>query len=369
MPVRIKPTGDEYTRWREEWKRLAGNPDARKELMRRYGSDSITTGKSWASEGDTAPQYNLQSEPAPAPEIPQVIALEPVKFRKFKSPKKGRGDPETQVIILGDHHAGEITPSYNPEIYRKRMDTLLDSLMTITYLHRNMYALNDLVILCVGDMVHGENPYQGATVEMVDRGAVRQVVEIALPCLKDFIMQARQEFKTVEFMGIRGNHGRYDRLAPRTSNWDLMLYGLLQQALSRQSGISIEYSNDFYAIKEIKGFRFFLFHGDQIPSHYGLPYYGIHRKLMTWHSQYNFPFAILGHFHQFANKEISTRLQYFMNGSMVTDDPWALEKIGLSSTPMQWTFGIHQKMGITFRYPLIVDHSFLPQSHDVDKEQ
>jgi len=49
-----------------------------------------------------------------------------------------------------------------------------------------------------------------------------------------------------------------------------------------------------------------------------------------------------------------------MNGSLVTDDPYALEVVGTSSIPCQWSFGVHKNYGISWLYNLILDRSFLP---------
>ena len=54
-------------------------------------------------------------------------------------------------------------------------------------------------------------------------------------------------------------------------------------------------------------------------------------------------------------------LEYFMTGSLVSDDDWALKKLGISSNPSQFIFGIHPTMGVTWRYPLVVDYKFLPE--------
>ena len=55
--------------------------------------------------------------------LPEVKVL-PVMLRESKAVKIGRGDPETQVVVIGDGHAGEITPSFNPDVYKERMGNL-----------------------------------------------------------------------------------------------------------------------------------------------------------------------------------------------------------------------------------------------------
>lgn len=300
----------------------------------------------------------------PVEEKPPEIKVLSVKLREYKALKVGKGDPETQVVVIGDGHAGEITPSFNPDVYKGRMNELFDSVMTITNLHRNMYPLNDLVIIDVGDNIHGENPYQGATLGTVLKGAVDQVFDIALPAISDLLHSFKQEFKTIRFVGVRGNHGRVSLTSPRTSNWDMMLYKALAKA-DLPKGIEIEYSDDFKALIEIEGFRFFVFHGDQCRATMGVPYFALTKKVMSWATTYNgFNYAISGHFHKEDYLRISSKTKLLMNGSLVTDDPYALEVIGTSSIPCQWTFGVHRRYGLSWLYNLILDKAFIPERAD-----
>lgn len=280
---------------------------------------------------------------------------------QYKSLKAGKGDPETQVVVIGDDHAGEITPTFNEEVYKKRFRQLFQSVLTITQLHRHMYPLNDLVVIDVGDNVHGENPFQGATVEAVSCGAISQIYDLALPIILELLISFRQEFKTVKFYGVRGNHGRYSQTAPRTSNWDMALYHALAGA-KLPSNIEVNYSDDFKAIVNIEGFKFFVFHGDQSSARMGIPYFALTRKVKDWYSSFGgFPYAICGHFHKEDFLRVWSETKLLINGPLVTDDPYALEIIGASSIPTHWSFGVHKHQGMTWLYSLTLDSAFLPK--------
>ena len=254
MAIRKRPYGDGAREFNRLWD--AGSHQDKLDLCQKYGI-SYQTGKDWRIFAiDELPQNRIVSDKQP------IINLSPIKLKPYEPIMVGRGDPETQVLVLGDGHADEITPTYNAGIYQKRMNTLYQRLLAITHLHRNMYPLNDLVILDVGDNVHGENPYQGATIGGVSMGAVDQVYELALPTIIELLVNLRQEFKSIKFYGVRGNHGRISRISPSTSNFDLMLYKALSQT-KLPAGIEINYSDDFYIMPIIEGFRFFVFHGDQ----------------------------------------------------------------------------------------------------------
>lgn len=308
--------------------------------------------------------YGAFAEPITEKE-PPIINLPAVQLQTYEPVKVGKGDPETQVLLLGDHHAGEITPTYNPDIYKKRMNKIFESTMIITELHRNMYPIEDLVIIMGGDMVHGENPYQGATVETIVCGAQTQIFEIALPELLNLILSFKQEFKTITIHCIRGNHGRYSRFAPRTSNWDIILYKALKGLLVKYD-ISMTIPNDFNNIFLIQGFKFFAFHGDQIQAHQGIPYFAMDRKVSKWFVTYGgFNYSLCFHFHKDDYYRLSAKTKGFINGALVSDDPFTQEVIGTSTIPTQWTFGVHQRTGISFAYTLNIDKKFLPEKMEV----
>jgi hypothetical protein len=96
-----------------------------------------------------------------------------------------------------------------------------------------------------------------------------------------------------------------------------------------------------------------------MPCQSGVPFFALDKKLKSWYMQYGgFNYAFSGHFHKRHFDEISSKLEYFMCGSLVSDDEWALKKLGISSNPSQWIMGVHPKHGITWRYPLTVDTAF-----------
>jgi len=320
-------------------------------ILKRYGVKRVTC------------QAPISSE-----EKPPVVNVPEIKIHKYKAPRKRKmGDPETQVLLLGDGHAGEITPSYSPDIYKQRMAKIFENTLTITELHRNMYPINDLVIFMLGDMVHGENPYQGAKIGTVDRGATEQVYDLAFPELLSLLSSFRENFRTVNAYCVWGNHGKISREAPRTSNWDNMLYNALDKA-KKPDGINIYPPKDFCQLVTVNGFRFFAYHGDQINMSNGIPYFAQIRKLMSWHFNYKgFAYAVQGHFHKDDLIRATRTTKGFINGALVTDDPFALEKIGTSGIPCQWTFGVHEHRGLTWSYSLIVDDAYLPEPSKIEE--
>lgn len=298
-------------------------------------------------------------------ESSEEIKLPPVKLREYKPRKHKRGDEETAVLDCGDGHGGKITTSFNKEVYRERMETMFDSAMTIINLHRNMYPINKLVIVNLGDNTQGENPHQGSKVGEIEMGARDQTTKIAAPAWNDLIGSLKQNFSEIIFEGFGGNHG-HEKLAPETSREDFRLYDILQAGIGQEKGITINIHEQWADIINIEGFRVFCFHGDGVPCQQGVPYFALDRKLKAWHMQYKgFHYALSAHFHKKYSSEIGAGVEHLMVSTLVSDDDWALKKLGISSQPSQWLFGMHPRHGLTWRYPLVVDYAFLPSKVEV----
>ena len=297
--------------------------------------------------------------------VPEVIIKTPaIKVRKYKPSHQGKGDPETQVVLLGDHHAGEKTPTYNSSVYKKRLENIYQSTLRINDLHRHLYPIDDLVIILLGDMVHGENPRQGAKLGATECGAVDQVYDLAFPELFSFMKYMRESFKTVSVYGVWGNHGRVSIESPETSNWDNMLYKALAKS-SLPDGVTMIPPTDFCQMVNINGFGFLCYHGDQIRMSNGVPYFSQRRHLKDWYFAYDgFAYACQGHFHGDDYLRISSKTKLFTNGPLVSDDPYALAKIGTSTIPSQWTFGVHNRTGVSWAYALTADQAFFPERRE-----
>jgi len=305
-------------------------------------------------------QYGVNRNPQTIEFQEPIINIPEINILKYES-KTGIGSPETQGLVLGDWHYGEITPTFNPKVADTRLDNLFKSAMRINELHRHIYPVNDLVIFLVGDMTHGENPYQGAKVGSIQQGAVDQVFDLAFPKLLSLVCSFRENFATVRVIAVPGNHGRISRESPDTSNFDLMLYKALSKA-NLPDGITIELPNDFCQIIDVYGIKFFVHHGDAVRMTNGVPYFAQVRKSMSWYITYGgFSYIIQGHIHKDDYYRLSAKTKQITNGALVSDDPYALRTIGTSTIPSQTTFGIHARKGVTWYYSLTLDDDYFPR--------
>lgn len=330
------PVADDATIWLMSDNLKYSHPDAFKRAMKMRGVYRDTA-KIEYTEQDRHP----------------IVELPPVEFHKYVNPSpRKKGDEEIAILHITDGHGGKITNSFNDEIYKSRMEQVYHNAMRIVSLHRNMYPIKKLIILDTGDNGQGENPYQGSKIGEVSMGARDQIKKLVAPTLNNLIGTFKHDFKEVEFHGVPGNHGK-EKLAPETSSYDLLLYDILEAGIGKYKGINIFCHDEWGAIIEINGHRCFVFHGDGIPSHQGIPFFALDRKLKSWHMQYGgFRYSFSGHFHMAFYHEVSSKLEHFNAGSIVSDDEWALKKMGISSAPSQSIYGIHPKQGITWHYLL-----------------
>ena len=288
-------------------------------------------------------------------EVEPVVNLPPIKLREYEAAKIKRGDEEEGIWHCSDGHGGKITESFDEGVYKDRMDGIFDAAMTIITLHRNMYPIRKLRILATGDNSQGENPFQGSKVGTIKLGARDQTTKVVFPAWIRLIGSLSQEFEEVEVEGVGGNHS-YSKLAPETSREDYRLYDLLRAYFHGNKRIKINIHEYFSTIIDIQGFKCFVFHGDGIPCQQGVPFFALDKKLKAWYMQYGgFQYAFGGHFHKRHSDEISSRLEYFMCSTLVSDDEWALKKLGISSSPSQNIYGMHPRHGVTWRYALQVD--------------
>ena len=283
----------------------------------------------------------------------------------FKVGKPTR-DEEDIVIVTTDQHAGRVTPTYNSQIYKERMDSLLDSAMDIINLHRPIRKAH---VFDLGDGVQGENPYQGSKIGDVEMPALDQVFELAVPTLSGFLVSLAQGVEEVEYDGVPGNHGHYEKTAPDGSNWDVFKMRALQLALQNQGGIVVNPSDNWEQVVYIRGFGFMLFHGDMRGSNVnGLPLVGLRNRLSNHfirHAERKTPirYAYCGHWHTGGQAMIAEAGDVTLCPPLMTGDEWAQKQIGVSSRPIQLIFGVHPKYGRTWEYKIYTDKSFLPEPY------
>ena len=289
--------------------------------------------------------------------VRRVNAMPPIKVDLKPYAKKRRGE-EDAVLLLSDSHVGIKTNSYDSKVFKARMKGILAAVREITDIHRQAYPINTIHIFMLGDIVHNDLIGRFITLDELEMPVINQFIDVAVPEIEKLILSLKRDFKTVNVYGVRGNHGLVHKFAAQTTNWDSIIYRIIAMQMRNQKRINIKLTNDFYQIVTVQGHRFLLVHGDQIPMHLTLPWYGTTTRAMRWQGSMpqDFKYMCHGHFH-FPSIIQWNEMEILANGTFVTDDEYVRKKLGLKSLARQIFFGVHPSIGITWRYRINPDYA------------
>jgi len=256
--------------------------------------------------------------------------------------RRSKRDPETMVLLRSDWHPGIITPSYNLEEFHRRVELLTEKVVLFRDIISETIPIEKLVLIDLGDMVSGQEIYPGQAWES-EKHVLEQIYHEASPAIIKQNMTFLEYFPRVEEHSIPGNHGRTGKYVPSEANFDNVLAQDIYRRFENVKRFSMEIEWDWWKYVDIYGHRLLALHGNQIRSWLNIPWYGITQKGMKWQgSMPRGPWHCLvcGHFHvpfmmPFNNFRI------ICNGSLVSDDEFALREMGMSSTPAQQFFMVH----------------------------
>lgn len=336
------------------------SPEAR-EIRRRWEQASPREKKTLATGWGVTKGTLANFVSGVNPEVPQFES-EPYPSFDIVPPAHATRAEEDIGIICTDWHTGKKTTSYNTVIFRRRIEYLTERILSIIDLHKPIRKAH---IMFCGDMAQGENIYQGSGVEDAEMGARLQIKQVLIPTATSMCVSVSQVVQEVELYGVPGNHGKPDKASPSGTNWDLFFYDLLESALINNDRIHVHPSHNFYQLINIRGYRFFIIHGDQVNATAGIPLFAMRRKMQDWYAHVGgFHYAYAGHFHSAAADQVNSVADYAICPPLVTGDAWALEKVGRASKPVQLCFGVHNKYGRTWEYKLYTDDKYLPSPFD-----
>lgn len=289
-------------------------------------------------------------------------ALPAVEPPHIEVPDKAKND-ETVVLLLSDVHVGKKTPTYNHEVFKERMGKLMESVQSIVSVQRNARPLKNIEVVLGGDIIDAESIYPGQAVDGVSAHILDQIYTHGIPefvRLFEFLMGT---FKSVSVHAVAGNHGNLNAskwTSAKSTNWDLVFYHSLKTALRGQERLTWDIADDdFKAMWKIYDWGMFATHGDMIRMYYNVPNYGLTRQSTRWQATYRdemeLNYFLFGHFHTLMLHERFNQIVFTVNGSWVTDDEFAEEKMGIGSEAEQAIFGVHPEQGRTWSYPLYIE--------------
>lgn len=273
-----------------------------------------------------------------------------IKSHTVRTRSKRSG--ESMVVMRSDLHPGLITPSYNSYVFHRRMELLTELVVRIKDIISETIPIQELVIFDLGDMISGQGIFDGQAWQS-DRHVLEQIYVEAAPAIVAQNLTWLEHFPRVREYSVPGNHGRTGQEHPEAVNWDNVLAQEVAARMEKVKNYEINIEWGWWQVAEVQGWRFLLVHGHQIRSWLNIPFYGLTQKGMRWQGSLpeRWDYLCHGHFHV----PFMFPWNNFVivgNGSLVSDDEFALRQLGMSSRPAQQVFGVHPEHGITWHYTL-----------------
>ncbi|KKN71185.1 hypothetical protein LCGC14_0423480 [marine sediment metagenome] len=330
---------------------------------------NTATVRSWFRDGGAfrqAVETAQQDAPEPATALDELVGrvsqVMPSLPRMHHTPLVSGADDEEANLILSDMHCGRRTRTFNSKVYAERAQQIVDKVIHLTEMYRKTgKALNRLNIFDLGDNLHGEYTGRQGRMQDFEFGVPEQLAQ-SVPVMSEMYFQLAEMFPFIRVYRSPGNHGDLDKQFSTGSNWDAVRGMLIEKTFEGYDNFEMfppeDPNQDAYQTAAFGPWRFAYGHGHCIKSSGGGPYSSIIRKFQSFQvieaaKGQPFHLAMLGHFHHsfYVNQN---RMRILMNGTMVTDDPYALQ-LGYDSDPAQWFFGFNSKRPVTFKFELELD--------------
>jgi len=216
--------------------------------------------------------------------------------------------PAVTVLAYGDHTCGEIHNATQRSYYRNQF--------------KNCFAIGQLHALMYRDLA----PY----------------------------------FKTVNVVYVPGNHGRRSLKKDyhgAHDNWDYLVAEVARLHCQNLPNVNFQIPDSFSVNLDINGIGFCVFHGDDIRSNLGIPWYGLERRqrrmiaLSAIQNTTRIRYYCCGHFHRpGALSDVDGEL--IVNGAWPATDSYAYNSFCGFTEPSQLIHGVNPKYGITWRMPV-----------------
>lgn len=254
-----------------------------------------------------------------------------------------RSDDQIGEVVDSDWTQG--VGSYDFDLFRERQERWCERLVTFREQDKNSLGLNKLVIYMLGDHVDGELIYKGQAYN-IEFGVIDQLVQ-GVREYTDAILTLAGAFPKIEIFCVPGNHGRHGKKGeghPR-SNFDYLFAKMLQEALRRQSNVTVYVSESPTMIVQNGNYTFALNHFTDVKSWNGIPYYGLDRMARRLTDLYGMiiNYKLGGHFHISASLNDD---EILINGTIVGGSDLSINGMKIASRPSQKIFYFDQERGI-----------------------
>ena len=286
--------------------------------------------------------------------IIQTLKAELSDVQPYKASIQSKRDikGDTLVIQLSDLHAGKIVTDqegktiYDENVFRTRINILCEQILKL--LDNNIskgVPINDVVILSTGDQANGENIYatQAYEQELAPPKQVMLVVDVVTKLITSLL----ERKLSVTFYGVRGNHGRTGKDTDVTSNWDAMIYMILDfwaRLVLKNPRLQIKYAETEHMVLNIRGHNYLIRHicPEQCDSPAG------RAKINEWARRHKAVVVVYGHWHHFGFNDIDG-IRVIRGASLVGGDSLS-ESMAKHSSPMQLVWGVNEARPTSFFY-------------------
>ena len=286
--------------------------------------------------------------------IIQTLKDELSNIIPYKAATQSKSDVkgDTLVIQLTDLHAGKIVKNqegkiiYDEKVFRNRISILCEQ--TLKLLDNNIskgVPIKDVVIISTGDLANGEGIYatQAYEQEIAPPAQVMLVVDV----ISKLITALLNRNLTVKMYGVRGNHGRTGKDTDVASNWDVMIYMILDfwaKMVLKNPKLQIKYTESEQLIFEIRGHKYMIRH--IAPEQGDSPAGRV--KFNEWARTNDVEGIVYGHFHHFGLFDVDSN-RIFRGGSIVGGDSLS-DSMAKHSLPIQLVWGVNEARVSTFFY-------------------
>lgn len=286
---------------------------------------------------------------------------------------KGTSKPRDEVVVaqLSDMHIGEVVDplevyglnAYNFDIFKCRLQCMVDTIIHICFDIHKGQAFQGLVINALGDMVSG---YIHEELEITGDGNMIQWVFGGAYVLAQATLELAALFPFININCVVGNHGRLQkqkRFKRRYVNWDTVFYEAWAAYAADAKNVNFIIPRSFFMTTVINENRCVLLHGDDIRSWMGRPYYGIDRAARNFTQlmrtiEHDFNYFMLAHFHESAELQ-NANGEILINGSFIGGGEYSIGRMGVCAPPRQLVFGMG-KAGMSFSYKIGFREKFYP---------
>lgn len=290
------------------------------------------------------------------------------RYPKAPATSRKKATEEIAVLHLSDLHVGKITSSFGTAIAAKRMKVLTDKVIHVAETRRQSAKIEEIRVYLGGDIVEGDGAIFPKQAHLIDSSVLEQATIAAPKILFDCIIRLTEAFKNVTVKCVSGNHGRpgnkHSSDHPNTC-WDRVAYKATKMMLLGHANdspladrLKFYENDDFYFVDELFGkWGNMVVHGHEIRGGFaGFPWYGTGRKAMGWKSSIKEKWQYLyhGHFHTLASFTVNNGIMCFANGSLETDNEYALQNMAASGTPVQRLTFYSEENGMISDNPIYV---------------